>query len=440
MSVTVTDINPTRKELVVTLTPEQTSQIENDLLAVLRKEAKVPGFRPGKAPVHLLRQKFKEYLQVEFPKGIVRKAFDLAEKVEGLKIYNLVEQMGGETAVAGQEANINFTVDVIPQFELPAYKGIAVNVSSTDVDDAEIEEMLQNIRRQRSDYVEVEAPAKENDYVKLSYTGKLDGLNLADVLPDEPAAKKWGTQTNTWEQVQPADKEHFGVPVVVESLAGMSKGDTKTVEYTLPDTFAYENYRGKVVSYDIEVHEVREQVLPEINEEFLKGVQAESLEDLKAKILDSLESRKIAEQSTEKRKQVLEFLVNSLDFPLPESAVEAETNRNVTQIMDQNIQRGVPMEEFEQNKGALFAQAENMARREVKQRFILARIAEEEDIKVEENDFSNALMAIAQQNRVSPDEIVKELKKDRSKVMDLQRQILLSKTLDFIVQQTKLSA
>ncbi|MCD8483699.1 MAG: hypothetical protein LR015_14255 [Verrucomicrobia bacterium] len=300
--------------------------------------------------------------------------------------------------------------------------------------------MLQNIRRQSADYKEVEAPAKESDYVKLSYTGKLEGQPFEELLPDEPAAKKWGTQTNTWEQIVPADKEHYGVPAVVEALPGMSKGETKTVEYVLPDTFTYEDFRGKTIVYEIEVHEVREQVLPEINEEFLKGVQAESLEDLKAKILDSLEARKLSAQATEKRKQVLDFLVSSTEFELPASMLEAEIARTESNIMQQNMQRGVKMQDFEENREALYAQATNIASRELKQQLILARIAEVEKIKVEENDMSNAIMAISQQHRVSVEDLVKDLRKDRSKVMDLQRQVLLSKTLDFIVQQTTVSA
>ena len=113
--------------------------------------------------------------------------------------------------------------------------------------------------------------------------------------------------------------------------------------------------RGKTVAYEIEVSEVRERKLPEIDEDFLKGFNAESVEDLKAQIMDDLENRKKQEGQEAQRNQILDYLAEQVDIPLPESAVEAETQSAVSRMVSQNMQMGTTEEELEKHRDEIFS-------------------------------------------------------------------------------------
>ena len=275
--------------------------------------------------------------------------------------------------------------------------------------------------------------------MKLSYTGTVNGEPLADQLKEQPRLQAWGTVTNGWEEAGTDEAKQFGVPAVIDALVGMKAGDKQSVEQVLADDFAVEALRGQTVAYEVSVEEVRERKLPEIDEEFLKSVRAETLEDFKAQIMDDLEGRKKREAEDAQREQILNFLGEAVDFPLPESGVEGETQNAMARIISQNMQQGVPEEEFEKHKEQIFAGASQSAKRDVKLQIILNKIAAEEKITVENEDLSRAVYTMAIQQRQKPEDLAKELRKDRNRVVQLQRQILFSKTLDLLTKEAKVT-
>jgi trigger factor len=420
----------------VTLSSDEISQQEKKILKNFMKQAKVPGFRPGKAPEARVRQLFGQQIQEELKNSVMRSAYEEVVGQEDLDVYTIVEFPEPGAILAGQEVSIDLTVDVNPKFELPEYKGIATEVASTEVDDKEIEESIDRIRRQRADFEVVEREAAAGDYVKLTYTGSVDGEAIADKLKDHPRLQAWGTVSEGWEEAGTDEAKQFGVPAVIDGLVGMKAGDKKTVEQAIGDEFAVEELRGKTATYEVEALEVRERKLPEIDEDFLKSVRAESLEDFKAQIMDELENQKKRQAEDSQREQILNFLGAAVDFPLPASAVESETQSAMARIISQNMQQGVPEEEFEKHKEQIHAGASKSAQRDVKLQIILNKIAGKEEIKVENDDLSRAVYSMAMQQRQKPEDLAKEFRKDRSRLVQLQRQILFTKTLDFLRKES----
>lgn len=436
MNVSITDNSETRKDVVVTLSGEEVAEEEARVLKEIKKQARVPGFRPGKAPEKLIRQRFGKDLKEQVKTGLMRKAYNGVVEHDDLNVYQFVDFPEIEDYTAGEEINIDATLDVTPDFEIPEYKGIETHPPATEVEDAEIDETIERIRRQRAEFVEVERPAQEGDYVKVSYIGKLDDEPIADKLAEVPRLRSWGTVTDGWEEAGTEEAKEYGVPELIGALAGMSAGDRKTVEQVIPEEFEVEELRGKTVVYDLEVGEVRERKLPELDGAFLESVRAESLEDFKAQVMDQLEEQKKREAQDARREQVMDHLAKAVDFPLPQSAVEGETQNALQRIVSQNMQQGVPQEELEKNLQNLQEAAAEMAQREVKLQILLARIAGQEGIEVENEDLSRAVYSLAMQRRQRPEDVAKELGKDRSQVLQLQRQVLFGKTLDFILQQS----
>ena len=437
MNVTINDISETRKDVVVTVDGDEVAKEEARILKEMKKQARIPGFRPGKAPDNLMRQRYGKQIKDELKNAVMRNAYNRVLEEDGLQVYSVVEFSEVDEPVPGQEQSLDLTVDVTPDFDLPEYKGLTTSSPPTEVEDEEIDQTIDRIRRQRAEFVPVERAAEEGDYVKVSYVGKHGENLVADMVADNPRLRAWGTVNDGWEEAGTEEARQFGVPAVIDALVGMQAGDRKSVEQVIPEDFAVENLRGETVTYDLEVGEVRERKLPELDEEFLKSVRAESLEDFKAQIMDELESQKKRESDEARRQQILDHLAGVVEFPLPQSAVEGETQNALSRIVNQNLQQGVPQEELEKQKEQIQSGAAQTAEREVKLQIILSRIADKEKITVDNEDLSRAVYSMAIQQRQRPEDLAKELKKDRERVLQLQRQILFGKTLDFILSNAK---
>lgn len=437
VNVTINDISETRKDVVVTISGDEVTQEESRILKSFLKQAKIPGFRPGKAPEARIRQLYAKQINEELKNAVMRSAYEEVMKQDDLDVYTVVEFPEPGDFLSGQEVSVDLTIDVNPSFEMPEYKGIETQPPAVEVDDAEIDETIERIQRQRADFEVVEREAAAGDYVKVSYTGTVDGEEIAESLKDNPRVQAWGAVKDGWEEAGTDEAKQFGVPAVIDALVGMKAEDKTTVEQVIADDFAVEDLQGKTVSYEVEVHEVRERKLPEIDEEFLKTVNAESLEDFKAQIMDDLEGRKKQESQEAQRNQILDFLDGAVDIALPESALESETQNAMSRIISQNMQAGIGEEEFEKHKDEIFAGAQKTAQREVKLQIILNKIAQKEEVTVENEDLSRAVYSMAMQRRQKPEDLAKELRKDRGQLMQLQRQILFAKTLEVLLKEAK---
>lgn len=433
MNVTQSDITETRKQLVVSFTAEELAAEDKKVVAQFASQANLKGFRKGKAPVDLLRRRYQKEIKEELRRAIAGKAYDEALKNSEMDVHSIVEFQPGDLT-PGKPGEVNLTIDIRLPFDLPEYTGIATTVPPTEVAEAEVDEAIENVRRERADFKPVERPAEKGDYVKVSYKGMIGEQPIAEILPD-PNMAVWGTQENTWEEAGAEGERRFGVPAVIDNLEGMSAEETKTVEMDFDDQHPVEALRGEHATYEMTVHEVRERVLPELTEEFLGSLQMKSLEEFRERVTQELTQRKQQQRRDAQLRQILDHLTAGQEWALPESAIEAETQNIIRQVMQQNMQRGVTEETFEQHKEELYDNARQNAHGRVRQEFILEKIAEKEKIDAEEQDFQRAIMSEAMQTRQAPDKIVKELRADRSRVDALRRRLRISKTLDFLVDK-----
>ncbi|MDX2110433.1 MAG: trigger factor [Verrucomicrobiota bacterium] len=432
MNVTTTDISDTRKQLIVSFTADETTAEDRKLFKDLAKQAQFPGFRPGKAPEHMIRKRYAKELTGEIARALVNKAYEEGVKNTALPVISVVKVEGTDNVVPGTEQTITFTLDIRPSFDLPVYKGIVTDVVTTDVSDAEVEAAVENLRKQRSEFKVVEHEAKVGDYVRVTYRGTIDGKLIAEIAPKEAI---WGTQENTWEEAGTPAETMVGVPEIIDGIVGMKKGETKEVSHTFPADFANTDLAGKQAVYTIEVIEVRERVMPELNAEFLKHYKAETVEQLRSNLMDDIIARKEQERYSEQRKQITAKLGAAVDFPLPESIVESVHQDIMRDIMDRNMKQGVSVEEFEKHKDEFYHQTKRLAYQRAKIDLVLARIADEEKITVTQEDFARAVYAEAIRLRVRPEEVVKSIQKDKERMNAMRDQLLIGKTLDYLCKE-----
>jgi trigger factor len=189
----------------------------------------------------------------------------------------------------------------------------------------------------------------------------------------------------------------------------------------------------------VNVQEVRQRVLPELDDAFLQSQQVASLDELKERIKQSLVQRKESEDRADRRRQVAEALAGKVEFPIPETLIDSETEVLLRQLVEQNVRRGVPQEELEKNKEEIYATARKTAIGRTKVRMLLARVAEAEQMKIERDDINRALVREAMRSGQRPEKLVKELEKDRDRLQALQHNVLIDKALDFLVDRATVS-
>lgn len=430
MNTEIKDVSETRKSLVVTLDQAEVAAEHQSTVAEFAKQARLPGFRPGKAPAALILKHYGKEIVEEFKQKVVSKAYRSGLEQAKLDVLSLTNVEPGEIEAA-KAATVTFTLDVRPTFEVPDYSGLATEVLPVESTDAEINQVVEGMRAERADFKVAERPAAKGDYVKLAYEGTVDGKSILEIAPDKQIYSK---VPQTWEEVE-GEQEGL-IPGLGKQLAGLGKGDKKDVTVSFPADFAaVPALAGKTAVYAVEVQEIRERVLPPMDAEFFKAQQVENLDALKAKISTNLKARKEHGNRQSQRRQISETLSTKVNFAVPDSMVDGETQNVLRSFIEENMRRGVPQEQFEKDKKQLFESAKTAAVGRVKTQLILAAIAEKEKVSVTEQDIDAYIYREAMMNNSRPDKLVKDLSKDRERLRSIQQSIIFDKTLDLLVSK-----
>jgi trigger factor len=430
VNIQIQDDSPTRKTLTVTFTAAEIDAEHGAVVNEFSRAARLPGFRPGKAPAALVQKRYAKEIADEFRQKTVTKAYRQGLEESKLEVITVINVEEG-TLTPGQDAAIKITLDVRPQFELPAYGELPTTVAPTTVGEAEIDAVIERMRSERADFSVAERAAAKGDYVKLAYEGSVDGQAITDLVPDKAI---YGKVPQTWEEVE-GEQEGL-IPGLGKQLAGLKAGDKKDLTVTFPVEFtAAPALAGKSAVYAVEIQEVRERVLPPLDEAFCQAHRADDLAGLRTNVSNQLKAQKEHANRAEQRRQVTEALLAAVEIPVPESMVEGETQSVLRRFIEENMRRGVPAEQFEKDKEQLYASAREAATGRVKSELILAKIAEKEQIKVVEQDLNGFIYQEAMRTRQAPDKLAKDLGKDRERLRAVQQSIILDKALDLVVSK-----
>ncbi|MGH7996708.1 MAG: trigger factor [Opitutaceae bacterium] len=434
MNVQVTTVSPTRKSLLVSLDPSEVDTEHRAVVDQFVRQVRLPGFRPGKAPAPVVAKRFGKEIGDEFKQKVVAKAYRGALEQDKLPVVSVVGVEEGKIA-PGEGAQVTVTVDLRPEFTLPEMKGIAVEVASPEPTDAEVEQALEGLRGERADFKPAARPAQKGDFVKFGYEGFLEGRPIAEIAADK---QLYGKVAQTWEEVEGEREGHL--PGLGRLLAGLKAGDKPRVPISFPADFApVPALAGRTADFDLEILEVRERTLPALDEAFFQAQGVKGLDELKAQSRERIREDKERRNAAERRRQVTDAVVGLVDFPVPESLVESETQSVLRRFIEEQMRMGVPEEQFEKDKKQLFTGARQAAQKRVKLQLILARVAEAEKIEVEEKDIDQYLYAESQRRREKPEKLARELGKDRDRLRAVQESIVFDKALGFLVSQAKVT-
>jgi trigger factor len=423
VNVSVESLGPCKKLLRVELPVEKVNAVFDEITGEFQKGAQLPGFRPGKAPKHLVARAHEGRIVEETRKKLFNDSYTAAARQENLRVVvtlDVEEQQFGRN----QEMRYTVTLETAPDFTVPSYKGLKVQRQLAVAGDADVDRAVNILREQQASFNDVDRPIQDGDVAVVNYSGTVDGKPLTDIAP---TAKGLTAKQNTWILV----KAGSFVPGFTEPLVGAKAGDKRTVNVTFETEFVHPELAGKAAVYEVEILGVKEKVLPEVNDEFAKRFEAADLAQLLQGIRNDLQRELESRQKQSVRDQLLKALLAQVEFELPESVIASETRNIVYGIVNENQKRGVPQEVIEQKKDEIFGNAKSSARERVKVAFILNRIAEAEKIGVDDKEMTQRVLWLAQQNQVTPDKMVKQIQ-EQNAVGELRQDILTGKVLEFI--------
>ena len=399
-----------------------------EITANFQKEARLQGFRPGKAPKDMVAKRFATEIQEEAKRKLIGDSYRKAIAENKLTVVGRpdVEEIQFNR---GQPLQFAATLETAPEFELPNYKGLTAQRDPTPVSEADIERALNMLAERQATFQTVTRDLKEGDIAVVSYKGTIDGKPLTDLAP---TARGITEKENFWINV---DKTSF-IPGFADQLIGMKAGDKRAIHVEFPADFVTSQLAGKKADYDVTLVEVKEKVLPALNDEFAKSYDAENLEKLREGVRADLQNELNQKRTRDLRKQVMQSLLDPIKTDLPESIVEQETRGIVYHIVSENQGRGVPKEALDAQKDQIYATAAVAARERVKASFAFQKIAEKEGIRVEQLEIANRLQAMAAQHKMPVDKLVKELQKNDT-LGDVYQQLLHEKVVDLLVQYAK---
>jgi trigger factor len=407
-----------RRELELEIPAEDVSKATERVAKEIARVARVPGFRPGKAPVSLIKRRFADDIKGEVLQSLVP---EKVEKAVAEQKLNPVSQPQVDKLDfnEGQPLKFRAVFEVLPEFELGKYKGLDIEMPTMEVTDQDVNKALEETRERAAAFAPGEGRAVENgDFVQLKLAGTPDGGG------DPIQADNVMCHVGAEETMQPFN----------DNLLGANVGDHKTFDVDYPADYPDAKLAGKKFHYDADVIAIKVKKLPELNDDFAKDVSdAATLDELKKKIRENLEHEREHRRRDLQREKIIFELVKGHDFPVPESLVEHQKDVRLERVVRSLAQQGVDPRAVNLDWVSLRQRQEDRAKDDVKAELIIDRIASTENIDVTEEDVQHELEHLGGHSGESAEAIRARLTKQGA--LDRMKAKLRSdKTLDWLAQ------
>ncbi len=412
--------------LRVEVPPDRVSKTWNEIAGDYGRHARIPGYRPGKAPLGIIEKKFQKEIREEVKKKLLSESCREAISSRKLKVLSVADI---EDFEIGEDKSLRFTATLVtaPEFELPDYKSIPVKPKPLEVSEAELDDFIESLRDRSADFSDVAEGELQMDlFAVIDFTGKVDGKPVEEAAPK--TGKHLSEGKNFWLRMNP---KTF-LPGFCEQLLGARLGDTRVFQIETPADFPVAELAGKKIDYDVTVRGIKQKILPELNEEFFKRVvPGGGLEEFRKTIRERLEDEKRHQVEHDRKTQIMDYLLEKVECELPPNMVRAETRRVLADIVRENQSRGIPDETIRESQQALLEAAAQGARNKLKGSFILLRVAEQEKLSVTQEELQQRLALMAAQSGVTVDKMLRELE-SRQAIDQVEEEILTGKALDFL--------
>jgi trigger factor len=413
--------------LKIELPPEEVTQEWDAIASSFARQARIPGYRPGKAPKRIIESKFRKDIQDELTKKLVSKSYHAAIAEKQLRVVSLTNL---EDVEFGEDRSMRFRATVVtaPEFELPDYKSIPLQLPDTSVTEEEINAAIERLREQSADFVDLpeERGVAMEDFAVIDFEGSIDGKPISEFAPNASRNLQGGKKF--WLRLAP---DNF-LPGFAEGMIGQKPNETRTITVTFPADFTAAEVAGKTAEYQVTVLEIKQRVLPPLDDSFAeKWMPGKNLDELRHALEHQIEHDKEHQRENARESQVIKFLHDRIQFELPPELLKQETRGALSELVRRNREHGVPDEALKEKEKELIEAAGGLAAHRLKTNFILHRIAEQEQIKVTRADLDERLRHEAMHSNTTPEKLRQEIEQ-HDQMNGLIEQVLLAKTIAFL--------
>ncbi len=397
----------------------ETAKVAGDF----QKKLRVPGFRPGKAPLSMVKKSLESDIRSKVVENLIPRYLDKTFAEDQLKVVSRpdivdVHFKPGEPMVFKAE------FEVAPDFELGEYRGIEVPYSEPTVTDEDVEKRLESMRQSRATYANVDPrPLEDGDFalISLESTGGVE----EPVKSDEMMLEIGGAET---------------MPAFTEGLRGASPGDERDLEVTYPEEYGSEKLAGKTVAFHIHVKGVRKKELPELNDDFAQDLgDYRTMDEVRDAVRKNIFSQRESEVQEEAKNKLVDKLVDAHTFPVPQIYIDRQIENRMSQRLASLAQEGVDITKFKPDWAKLREAQGEPASREVRASLLLGKISEREGIHAANEELDKRVEQVARQER-EPIPRARNRLEENGGLGRTASHIVTEKTLNFLFEQARKTA
>jgi len=414
-----------KRELLIEIPVDVVRREADTVTLQFARKARIPGFRPGRAPASLVRGHFREEIKNEVVQALVPRFFEDAVKEQKWSVVGRprFEDLRFEE---DQPLACKATFEILPEIELQEYKGLEVQEETPQVSEAEIDRALEEVREQAATFeVVTERPAAEGDYLTVHFKGQDVKAPASHPVEGRDVSIELGGQGT--------------VAAFSENLRGSQPGEIREFEVSYPEDYRQKSLGGKTLRYRVEVQSIKHKVVPAADDELAKSVsEFSTLGELRAKLGKDLTERARQRVEMAAKHQLVQSLLRLHEFPVPEIMVEARLDQRLERGLRQLITQGIDPRQTQVDWHKIREDGRPEAEKDVRASLLLSKIAEAEGLEVSEEELDEVIRGMAQETREPPAALKTRLTRE-GELDTLKSTRRNQKAIDFVYQNAKIT-
>jgi trigger factor len=412
-----------KHEIEISVPVDEIARETDRVVANIQQKVKLPGFRPGKVPINLIRTKFAKEVREDVIENLLPKYFRKKMEEEDLQVVGKPSVKDVEFK-EGEPLRFKAEFEVAPSIDLKEYRGVTVHYTEPEVTEEDIAKRLEEIRDQKAQFVNVDPrPVADGDYAVVS----LDSIS--------------GTEKPMHQDEM---QLHVGDPDTMtafsDAVRGMSPEEEKEFEVTYPEDYGQKTLAGKTVRFRMKLKMIRTKELPELNDEFAQDLgDYPALNDLREAVRRAIfqEREFLAQQKA--KEELIDRLIEAHDFPVPEAYVERQIETQLTEQLKDLADRGVDPSKLQIDWAKLKESHRAKAVHDVKGSLLIDKVAERESVNATNDEVDREVQRIAKQEREPVAAMRKKLQKEGI-LGRIAYRIRSEKTLNFLFEHARKEA
>jgi trigger factor len=417
MQVSVENTSALERRMTIGVPAERIETEVNKRLQQTARNAKIPGFRPGKVPMSVIRQRYEDGARQDALGDLIQATFYEAVVEQKLNPAG-APSVEPKSFEKGKDLEYVATFEVFPEFTVAGFESVAVERLSADVADTDLDNMLEILRKQNVRFEATDRAAQTDDQLNIDFVGKIDGEEFAG-----------GSATGTQLVLGSARM----IPGFEDALVGAKAGEKRVLTLTFPEDYQNLELAGKPVEFDVTVNSVSEPILPELNETFFNqfGIKETGIEGFRTEVRKNMERELRQAIKSKVKNQVMDGLLAANPIEVPKSLLENEVNRLRVQAVQQfggNIKPDqLPAELFEEQ-----------AKRRVELGLIVAEVVKQFDLKPDEDRVRDLIKEMASAYQ-EPEQVVSWYYKNEQQMNEVRSVVLEEQVVDTVLQKASVT-